>query len=354
MKNYFFLSILFFISVSANAQSESELREKLLINPNDPRLNYDLGIWIANERRYPEAIGFLSKAAHLDTITTIYMYELGYCYEFFIKNIDSAMYCYREAGIRLNRNNETTYDNGWRKLLELSEITEHVDYYIEAYENMLNIDYNHKFNFSAQEKYALFKEIRDNPTASTFMKIGDTKTEKIGFNEKIDAYIIRFDKGIAAYEKAIEIDPTIKDSAYKIMGSKVADHAYYAFFEYGDYEGALTQYQIASKYDPKNPEIYSAIGYIQLEKLDSADYKNAIVNFQKALTLTTGSMEKKDLYENIGLCYEMQKDYKNAIIYYEKGIALEPNFAKSIHFKLTRVYVAMGNTVKADYHRTRS
>lgn len=91
-----------------------------------------------------------------------------------------------------------------------------------------------------------------------------------------------------------------------------------------------------------------------MDKLKTPDYKGAIASFQKALNLTNSASVKREIYEYIGSCYDKQKDYANAISNYELGIKQEPNFAKSIHAKLTRVYEAMGNKAKADYHRLRS
>lgn len=354
MKTTGIILALLTFSFSLFGQSEEALREKLKTNPNEAVVNYDLGIWLQNDKKYSDATKFLSNACKLDTNKTDYPYSLGRVYEFFIKNADSAMYWYRESGIRLVRNNEKTYDNGWRKLLELSDAAGNADYYMEAYEKLMKIDERFQFNYSAKEKYDLLKEQRDHPTAATFIKMGDEKTKKIQFNEPLSTYKTRFDQGIKAYEKAIQLDPTQKETINKKIGTAMANDAYYGYFEQGDFQEALKRYEAASKYAPKNPEIFSSMGIIKMDKLKTPDYKGAIANFQKALTLTTSASVKRELYEYIGNCYEKQKDYTNAIANYEKGIAQEPNFAKSIHAKLTRVYEAMGNKAKADYHRLRS
>jgi len=354
MKKLNFILVLLSLSSISFGQSEQALRDKLKTNPNDATTNYDLGIWLQNDKKYSEAVSYLNAAVRLDTNKSEYPYGLGRMYELFVQNTDSAMYCYRESGKRFSRNNEKGYDNGWRKLLEISGEAGNSDYYIEAYEKLLKIDERFEFNYSAKEKYDLLKEQRDHPTAATYIKVGDEKTKKLQFNESVSSCKSRFDQGVIAYQKAIEMDPTQKAIVNKKLGDAYVDNAYYAFFENGDFEEALKRYELAAKYTPKNPEIYSAIGTIKLDKIATPDYKGAIANFQKALALTTSSTQKKDLYENIGYAYEKQKDYPNAIANYEKGIAQEPNFAKTIHAKLTRLYEAQGNKAKADYHRLRS
>jgi tetratricopeptide (TPR) repeat protein len=251
------------------------------------------------------------------------------------------MYYYHKSGKISNAKNvKYEYDNAWRKLFDLSKKENHTDYYLEAYDNMMKIDWNFQNNFTEQENYNLVKEIKSNPTAATYEKYGDFLYKKS-----------RYGEAVKAYEKCASLNPAGKSAMNIKICKAVKDDAYYTYFDKGKYDQALTRYKDALKYTSTDGEIYSAIATIQMQKLSPADYKGAIDNYNKALPLTKGQMEKKDILENIGLCYEQQKDYKNAILYYDKVVALGPNFAKTAHYKLSRVYESMGNAEKALHHK---
>jgi len=331
-------------------QSEQALRDKLSANPNDAPTSYALGEWLKNDKKYDEAATYYRKAIAIDSTNASYSYGLAFMYHRLVKNTDSAMYYYRKSGRVYVGNDNNRYENPWAGLLEISGASYNADYFIEAYEQMAKIQ---RPGFENEEKYNILKGLRDNPTAEGYMKLGDKLTEKLAFNEKWQDYMSRFNSGVAAYDKAVKLDPTKK----AVVNSKIAaglKEIAGSYLEDGYYEDALSYYEKALKYTQKDPEIYSAIGYIKLEKAKTPDYDGAIANFQKALALTTASMAKKDTYENIGLCYEKKKDYKNAVLWYDKAVAQEPNFAKSAHYKLARVYDALGNAEKAKYHRMRS
>lgn len=331
-------------------QSEQALRDKLSANPNDAPTSYALAEWLKNDKKYDEAATYFRKAIALDSTKSSYSFGLAHMYHYLSKNSDSAMYYYRKSG-RVYTGEGSQYEIPWARQLELSGASYNSDYFIEAYEAMVKL--NNKPGYYDTEKYNMLKGLRDNPTADGYIKLGDELTKKLQFNEKWADYMVRFNGGVNAYEKAVKLDPTKKAAVNTKIAAGLKEIAG-SYLEDAYYEDALTYYEKALKYTQKDPEIYSAIGYIKLEKAKTPDYDGALANFQKALALTTSSMAKKDTYENIGLCYEKKKDYKNAIVWYDKVVATEPNFAKSAHYKLARVYDALGNAEKAKYHRMRS
>lgn len=289
------------------------------------------------------------ESAKKDTLHSNDYFQLGVI--FTSRNIDSAMFYFRESGRRYAKLNENYNNNGWQALMDLSGKIYNSEYFIEAYEAYYK---NEEAGYERLEKYKLLKGLRDNPTADGYVQLGDELTKPFNsYNENWKTFMIRYDNGIKSYDQAVKLDPAKKAIVQsKITGGMkgIAD----AYFNDGNYEDALKKYEQTVKYTQKDPELYSAIGFIKLEKLTIPDYKGALANFQKALVLTTASMKKKDCLENIGLCYEKMKDYPNAIIYYDKSITQEPNFARSAHFKLARVYDATGNKEKAKYHRMKS
>lgn len=350
MKKTIILSIALTVGNVLYSQSEESLRSALKTNPESMQTNHDLGVWLVNNNRSAEAVAYLHKAVQSDsTESSVLVNDLAASFEY-SGSIDSAMHYYRQSGLLYTKHDEKYRNSGWLSLLYVAKQADDPRYYTEAFESLAAL--NPTWYGSGEVlNYNIYKELRDNPnSADAYIKLGDKKTEKLQFNEKWDDYMARYEKGVIAYEKAVKLDPSKK----KLVDGKLAQvikEIGNAYFEDGVYDTALEKYQQALKYSQRDPEVYSAIGFIKLEKLSPADYKGALVNFQKALALTTSSMQKKDHLENIGLCYEKQKDYANAIIYYDKGVAMEPSFAKTLHYKLARVYEAQGNVEKAKHHR---
>lgn len=269
------------------------------------------------------------------------LYNIATCFEQLKTHNDSAMYYYQKSGtIWSTKKLKYEYGNPWEKLFELSKIENNVEYYLMSFDTLMKIDWSFQTNFSEKENYDLVKELKTKPTAATYEKQGDFLFKKS-----------QYAASIKAYEKCIELNPTGKAAIIKKIGKSIKDDAYYTYFDKREYEKSLARYQDALKYTTSDPEIYSAIAYIYMDKLSPSDYKKAIEYYQKCLPLTTGQMEKKDILENIGLCYEQQKDYANAIIYYNKAVAQAPNFAKTAHYKLARVYEAKGDAANTLKHR---
>lgn len=330
----------------------SNWKQAALYDPKDARPCNNIAELLKSYKKYDEASEYYRKAIAIDTANSLYSFNLAYMYQHQVKNPDSAMFYYRKSGRVYTGDKVGSNENPWYALLDLSGALYNADYYIEAYE-VKNQKWKCYQCFDEEEKYKMLKNLRDNPNADAYIKLGDELTKKLQFNEPWKSYMARFNNGITIYDKALKLDPTKKTAVNSKIAAGLKEIAG-SYLEDGYYEDALSYYEKALKYTQKDPEIYSAIGYIKLEKAKTPDYDGAIANFQKALTLTTASMAKKDTYENIGLCYEKKKDYKNAIVWYDKAVATEPNFAKSAHYKLARVYDALGNAEKAKYHRMRS
>jgi tetratricopeptide (TPR) repeat protein len=292
---------------------------------------------------YPAAVFAYKKLITYESDKWDHYYNAGLAYDNQKDSKDSAMAYFYKAGTKANAqavNFKDVYNNPWYKLFALAKEQNHTDYYITSYDNMKKIA---PYNFPKTEDeqyYNLLKELNSNPNAETYSKFGDFLT-----NSK------RYNDAIKKYEKSIEMNPSGKTAVTKKIIQCIKDDAYYTYFDKREYEKSLLRYEDALKYTTSDPEIYSALGTICMDKLTTPDYKKATEYYQKALPLTTGQMEKKDILENIGLCYEKQKDYTNAITYYNKVVALGPNFAKSAHYKLARVYDAKGDAAQALQHR---
>ena len=87
-----------------------------------------------------------------------------------------------------------------------------------------------------------------------------------------------------------------------------------------------------------NPKYYLELGKILYYK---DDYKNAIENFQKAITQDVRLKNTAELHNYLGLCYYKSKDLKKALINLQKAVNLEPDnviymYNLSLIYKSTR------------------
>lgn len=293
--------------------------------------------------RSQEAIVAYQKLLKYRTEDYVTLYNIGNSFES-LKNSDSAYFYYYKSGKTANTKQIKEYqdkrDQAWYKLFLMAKEKNNDELFIEAYDNMVIIDPNNFPGYEDEQYYSLIKELKTKQTAETYVKFGDFHN-----NGK------RYAAAITAYEKSIQLNPTTKAAIVKKIIKSIKDDAYYTYFDKREYEKSLARYEDALKYTTSDPEIYSALATICMDKLTPSDYKKAIQYYQKSLTLTTSPMEKKDILENIGLCYEQQKDYANAIVYYDKAVAQAPNFAKTAHYKLARVYEAKGDAANTLKHR---
>ncbi len=89
-------------------------------------------------------------------------------------------------------------------------------------------------------------------------------------------------------------------------------------------------------YFPDVKKIYPEAGkYTESgkEKMDVNDYRGAILDFKKSLSLIGNEKDKAVVYIIIGLCYSQLFEVDPAINYLEKGIQLSPNHPKIKEWK---------------------
>ena len=131
----------------------------------------------------------------------------------------------------------------------------------------------------------------------------------------------RYSKSVSKLDKAIEINEfnQLKDILYFYRAvSKTKMNNYSAAIE--DYNAAIKANPYKSKY------IYHrALAYFQ-----TANYKNAEIDFQKSLTIDG---ENADIYLKLGFLKQQQNDLRGAIKDYSKAIKLNPNLADSYYYR---------------------
>ncbi|MFM6885485.1 MAG: tetratricopeptide repeat protein, partial [Dolichospermum sp.] len=139
----------------------------------------------------------------------------------------------------------------------------------------------------------------------------------------------KLDEAVAAYQKAIELDP--KDAtAYNNLGIALRGQK--------KLDEAVAAYQKAIELDPKNATAYYNLGNALRgqKKLDEA-----VAAFQKAIEL-----DPKDAtaYYNLGIALSDQKKLDEAVAAFQKAIELDPKYATAYY----NLGIALSNQKKLD------
>lgn len=132
-----------------------------------------------------------------------------------------------------------------------------------------------------------------------------------------------FEKG--DYEKAIE------NYNMAILLNPVFSEAYFnralCYYQLKNYDKSIADYSKAAELDPKNPNIYNNKGDAFYRK---QDYASAIKDYDKAVMLNPNYL--KALY-NRALSYASLEDYDKAVEDFTKVVKLKPDFAEAYHLR---------------------
>lgn len=118
----------------------------------------------------------------------------------------------------------------------------------------------------------------------------------------------RRDEAIDALRKAILVNPSLVNQ--NALGI--------AYFQFGEYDKALSAFRHVTELDPDNYLGHQNIGAIYFQQ---AKYDEAIVAFQKAIQHFPGA----DVYSDLGLALLYLKRYPDAIAALEKSAEMHPN-----------------------------
>ncbi|OYE00044.1 hypothetical protein CDG79_37360 [Nostoc sp. 'Peltigera membranacea cyanobiont' 232] len=126
----------------------------------------------------------------------------------------------------------------------------------------------------------------------------------------------KLDGAVAAYQKAIEIDPNFT-TAYNNLGSILSDQK--------KFDAAVAVFQKAIQIDPNDAIVYANLG-ITLDDQNKSDA--AIAAYEKALKLPEHSeiqLAHSLANNNLGWIFQQQGKLKEAIEYFDKAEEIDPN-----------------------------
>ena len=137
----------------------------------------------------------------------------------------------------------------------------------------------------------------------------------------------RLNDAVIDFNKSIELEPKDYSTHYNLGIN-------YSRLNMPD--SALAHYDLAIEYNPKDGESYLNKGFIYL-KIDSIAL--AIPQFEKALTLVTGTKDISYIKNNLGFCYYKQGKLNSAMWWIKESLKMNPlnSFA---HKNLALVHIA--------------
>lgn len=282
------------------------------------------------------------------------------------KNVDKTLECYRKV-LEANPLNRSV-------LVKLATILQ--TYYpknteeaIDCYEKLLEFDVDTAQIYYELGHLYMSKEDKLN-SVSAFKLAVDRDPENPFFNNSLGYAYAKaelYDDAIEHYQKAISLnpDPEWTSIVCQALGSIYAENK-------GNVEAAVSTYQAGIILDPKNYDLYIALGDIYMADYDldqairsycdaitlnpddarayskvgialwEKDYlEEALVAYHKAVEL---SPENEYAQNNLGILYlDGLADAEEALEYFEEAIALNPNYTLA-YFNAGRASQEMGFT----------
>ncbi len=282
------------------------------------------------------------------------------------KDVDKTLECYRKV-LEANPLNRTV-------LVKLATILqtyypENTEEAIDCYEKLLEFDVDTAQIYYELGHLYMSKEDKLN-SVSAFKLAVDRDPENPFFNNSLGYAYAKaelYDDAIEHYQKAISLnpDPEWTSIVCQALGSIYAENK-------GNVEAAVSTYQAGIILDPKNYDLYIALGDIYMADYDldqairsycdaitlnpddarayskvgialwEKDYlEEALVAYHKAVEL---SPENEYAQNNLGILYlDGLGDAEEALEYFEEAIALNPNYTLA-YFNAGRASQEMGFT----------
>lgn len=141
-----------------------------------------------------------------------------------------------------------------------------------------------------------------------------------------------FDEAIAAWQKALELEPTMIN-AYEKLGK--------AYYTQGKFDKAGEIYRKELELKPDDPMIYYSLGVVYRM---NEQFEDAVKMQTKALSLNPNLATA---YNELGLTYCKQKKLDEAIDAHKTALELDPNLGTA-HNYLGVVYLLKGMSAEAE------
>ena len=149
---------------------------------------------------------------------------------------------------------------------------------------------------------------KPNPTdAKTYYQMGNE------YYERGD-----YDRAIENYNMAILLNPVFSEAYFNRA---------LAYYQLKNFDKSVSDYSKAAELDPHNPFIYNNKGDAHYRK---QDYNNAIKDYDKAIQLNANYLKA---FYNRGLSYASLEEYEKAVDDFSKVIELKPDFAEAYHLR---------------------
>jgi len=163
--------------------------------------------------------------------------------------------------------------------------------------------------------------------------------------------------GIAVYPTLLFKKPDIFENAEKALahaaffgaGSTVCFDAVSlnisgdAFYQAGNIDGAMAEYELALEMDPDNVNVYNSMGVCHGER---GDYDRALASFATAVAL-----DPEDVFAiyNAGYIHMQRQEYETALEYFRKALAVDDTIFELL-FQAGRALYELGRPEEALHH----
>ncbi len=170
-------------------------------------------------------------------------------------------------------------------------------------------------------------ERKPNPTdAKTYYQMGND------YYEKGD-----YDKAIENYNMAILLNPVFSEAYFNRALS---------YYQLKNFDKSVADYTKSMELDPQNPIIYNNRGDAFYRK---QDFQSAIKDYDKAIALNPNYLKA---FYNRGLSSASVEEYEKAVEDFSKVIKLKPDFAEAYHLRgLAFEYAGSISSAITDYQK---
>lgn len=135
-------------------------------------------------------------------------------------------------------------------------------------------------------------------------------------------YLNEYEKGVNAYQEALELDPNFKD-AYTNLAVSLRDAGRQAGEKQNDLVKAESYLSRSFQLSPNDPETLRLLGVMNGIK---GEHKEAIKYFEKVVNIDP---KNAGGYLNLSLAYKNTGDMINAEKYMKKALDIDPDIAKN-------------------------